>query len=96
MTYAGALDMGGASTQITYVPSVDILSDYFNLRLPNHVVNLYTHSYLHFGLNEATARINELVVNTSVPLPNGAYGHPCLNTGYTMVRAVCADTFRVS
>ncbi len=62
----------------------------FNIRgiPPGNAINLYTHSYLYFGLNDATSRVNDLIAsNTSASARTNdqsqAYYHPCLNTGYT-------------
>lgn len=52
----GALDLGGASTQITFQPpsSQPILQGLFPFRLTEELqTNLYTHSYLYLGLTEA-------------------------------------------
>lgn len=80
----GALDLGGASTQITFAPpaGVDILSSQFDVRLSSAAqASLYTHSFLYYGQNEAIRRINELVVLSS-GLPAGAtIAHPCFLTG---------------
>ena len=62
----GALDMGGASTQITFIPrSVkDIPAGYTeNLRLYGADYTVYTHSYLCYGLNEVMRRFKaELII----------------------------------
>ena len=89
-TTVGALDLGGASTQITFVPpaGVDILSSQFDLRLTiASQTSLYTHSFLYYGQTEAIRRINELVVLSSgaqpgVPPPAGStIPHPCYLAG---------------
>lgn len=55
----GALDMGGASTQITFVPGGPILDKTtqatFRLYGADHTV--YTHSYLCFGRDQALSRL---------------------------------------
>ena len=52
----GALDLGGASTQITFASadetSVD-RADVQRLELYGGLYNVYSHSYLCFGINEA-------------------------------------------
>lgn len=89
-TTVGALDLGGASAQITFVPpaGVDILSSQFDLRLTiASQTSLYTHSFLYYGQTEAIRRINELVVLSSgaqpgVPPPAGStIPHPCYLAG---------------
>jgi apyrase len=83
-TTIGALDLGGASAQITFVPpsGVDILSAQFDLRLTVAArVSLYTHSFLYYGINEAVRRINELVVVSSGLLAGATIPHPCYLAG---------------
>ena len=55
----GAMDLGGASTQITLRPqSPDLLAGLFNLQLGMQLdEDLYTHSFLYFGQNEALRRM---------------------------------------
>ena len=81
----GALDLGGASTQITFSPAagVSILSSQFDIRLTAAAsTSVYTHSFLYYGQNEAIRRINELVV---LATPNASAGaiipHPCFLLG---------------
>ncbi len=76
--YVGALDMGGASTQITFVPSTSLLSNLFHVALETAVQqDVYTHSFLYLGLDQSRARANQLVMlNTSES--NGARDHPCM------------------
>lgn len=46
-------------------------------------MNLYTHSYLFFGLNEATYRVHAAVAsNSSNRNPDGTWNHPCYNSGW--------------
>jgi hypothetical protein len=55
----GALDMGGASTQITYLPdsSVTLPLEYSKeLLLYGSTYNVYTHSFTCYGLMEAHRR----------------------------------------
>lgn len=80
----GALDLGGASTQITFAPPVgaDILSDLFVWSGPQHVgsVRLYTHSYLQFGSTQIVSRQNaQLIANSG---GSSIVSNPCYNTGY--------------
>jgi apyrase len=41
-TTIGALDMGGASTQITFAPQDEVLSSYFPVHLNGNYYPLYT------------------------------------------------------
>ena len=76
----GALDLGGASTQITFVPpaGVDMLSSQFDIRLSlAAAVSVYTHSFLYMGQAEAIRRVNELVVLNASGQVGQTIPHPC-------------------
>ncbi len=45
--------MGGASTQITFLPDVDVLANKFPVTVWGHHYALYSHSYLNYGQNTA-------------------------------------------
>lgn len=84
LTY-GALDMGGASTQISfYEPNEDIMSNLFKLQIgQGKHWNLYAHSFLYFGINEARNRFQAKLlagVDANQRLVNGVY-NPCLPGG---------------
>ncbi|XP_019619721.1 PREDICTED: LOW QUALITY PROTEIN: ectonucleoside triphosphate diphosphohydrolase 1-like [Branchiostoma belcheri] len=51
-TTYGALDMGGASTQITFLPEGQIFANLFPLYIAGRRYDLYTNSFLKFGLNQ--------------------------------------------
>lgn len=81
----GALDMGGASTQISfYEPDEDIMASLFKLQIgqAKHW-NIYAHSFLFYGINEANDRFNaRLIANKTSEdrLIHGIY-NPCLPGG---------------
>uniref|UniRef100_A0A673VJC6 Ectonucleoside triphosphate diphosphohydrolase 8 n=1 Tax=Suricata suricatta TaxID=37032 RepID=A0A673VJC6_SURSU len=80
-TLVGALDMGGASTQITFVPGGPILdkSTQATFRLYGFEHSVYTHSYLCFGRDQMLSRLlAQLVQSSSSPLVR----HPCYHSGY--------------
>lgn len=58
-TLVGALDMGGASAQITFVPGVPILdkSTEATFRLYGFEHRVYTHSHLCFGRDQMLLRL---------------------------------------
>ncbi|NWV79954.1 ENTP8 diphosphohydrolase, partial [Dasyornis broadbenti] len=61
----GALDLGGASTQITFMPEGSVLSqsEASEFTLYGYSYNIYTHSYLCYGQNEMLKRLaKELIV----------------------------------
>lgn len=78
----GALDMGGASTQISfYDPKEDIMSHLFKLQIgQGKHWNLYAHSFLQFGVNSAFDRLNARLYADTNPddaEKDGVY-NPCL------------------
>lgn len=78
----GALDLGGASTQISfYEPNEDVMSNLFKLQVgqAKHW-NVYAHSYLMYGMNAATDRFYARLINTDQPADNGnsLFYNPCL------------------
>ncbi|XP_022080921.1 ectonucleoside triphosphate diphosphohydrolase 8-like [Acanthaster planci] len=82
----GALDLGGASTQITFIPEdpSQIPAEYRSkLRLYGTDYELYTHSFLCYGADEGTRRLEANLVKESgfaeVTL------NPCSPVGYSYV-----------
>ena len=53
----GALDLGGASTQISYVPLEHSTNDTLNFRLYGRNYNVYTDSHLCFGKDQALLKL---------------------------------------
>ncbi|XP_030888294.1 ectonucleoside triphosphate diphosphohydrolase 8 isoform X6 [Leptonychotes weddellii] len=97
-TLVGALDMGGASTQITFVPGGPILDKNtqatFHLYGSEHRV--YTHSYLCFGRDQMLTRLLARLVESS---PGPLVRHPCYHSGYratlspaTLYESPCVHT----
>jgi hypothetical protein len=82
-TTVGALDMGGASTQITFAPTQEVLASYFPVIVANVLYPVYTHSYLLFGANEFANRVNSAIVEQLLPGVLQA-SHPCLNIGFLL------------
>ncbi|NXI81195.1 ENTP8 diphosphohydrolase, partial [Rhipidura dahli] len=90
----GALDLGGASTQITFVPEGSAVSrdGASELTLYGYSYNIYTHSYLCYGQNEMLRRLaKELIVESS---PSTRVHHPCYPKGYT--ESVSLSSLRAS
>lgn len=84
LTY-GALDMGGASTQLSfYEPNGDIMSNLFKLQIgQGKHWNLYAHSFLFYGINEAKNRLEARLIQSmskTARLAEGVY-NPCLPGG---------------
>ncbi|XP_029508598.1 ectonucleoside triphosphate diphosphohydrolase 2-like [Oncorhynchus nerka] len=78
----GALDFGGASTQITFVTKdeVEDESDRMKLRLYGHDYSLYTHSFLCYGRDQVLKRLLAHLVTTQGH--TGTVDHPCFPAGY--------------
>ncbi|KAM6244035.1 ectonucleoside triphosphate diphosphohydrolase 8-like [Porphyrio hochstetteri] len=78
----GALDLGGASTQITFLPgtTIDDSSTRALLRLYGTNYSIYTHSYLCYGQKQA---LNMLMASLHQgSLPPQQISHPCYPKGY--------------
>ncbi|XP_052771373.1 ectonucleoside triphosphate diphosphohydrolase 8-like [Mya arenaria] len=98
----GALDMGGASTQITfYTPDhAQIPQSYReDLDLYGRNYTVYTHSYLCYGINEAIRQYQAILVKTE-GYNTTNITNPCGPDGYTIVlshadifEAPCANKF---
>lgn len=59
----GALDMGGASAQISFIPNMTVPQGYSRpVELYGHNYTLYTHSFLCYGINEALRRYRAALV----------------------------------
>lgn len=83
----GALDLGGASAQISfYEQNEDIMANLFKLQIgQGKHWNVYTHSHLYYGINEATNRFDARLADgksASDRLVAGIYD-PCLPGGST-------------
>ncbi|XP_068105979.1 ectonucleoside triphosphate diphosphohydrolase 8-like [Hyperolius riggenbachi] len=77
----GAMDLGGASTQMTFQPSVVIEDKTTEMlfRLYGYDYTLYTNSYLCYGQDQAMKRILARLIETN----KGNFVHPCYPSGYT-------------
>ncbi|MBN3287482.1 ENTP8 diphosphohydrolase, partial [Polyodon spathula] len=80
----GALDLGGASTQITFTPKEQIKDNQSeaSFRLYGYEHTVYTHSFLCYGKEQFMNKILAKLVkenNISSPVP-----HPCFPTGYQL------------
>eukprot|EP00904_Undaria_pinnatifida_P011382 jgi/Undpi1/7374/HiC_scaffold_22.g09847.m1 len=76
----GTLDLGGASTQISFFKSdQDILANLFKLQIGGQKHwNVYTHSFLQFGLNSARLRMHTNVAEEAYTPPTPPTPHPPL------------------
>ncbi|XP_051492483.1 ectonucleoside triphosphate diphosphohydrolase 8-like isoform X5 [Apus apus] len=78
----GALDLGGASTQISFMPesSVRNWSEASKFTLYGYNYNIYTHSYLCYGQNEMLKRLAKELIVESASSPR--VDHPCYPRDY--------------
>lgn len=81
----GMLEMGGASLQVAFIPSDQILSELFPLTINGNRFSLYTQSYLALGQNYWAQRVREYVAKTEAPVVEKdgyrVVENPCLLTG---------------
>ncbi|KAK7896128.1 hypothetical protein WMY93_021453 [Mugilogobius chulae] len=79
----GALDFGGASTQITFVTEEEVEEekDRVRLHLYGQHYSLYTHSYLCYGRDQVLKRILAHLIKTQGT--SGPITHPCYPTGHS-------------
>ncbi|XP_041650312.1 ectonucleoside triphosphate diphosphohydrolase 3 [Cheilinus undulatus] len=62
----GSMDLGGASTQIAFAVQEDLRGeDYRLVKLYGYPYNVYTHSFLCYGKNEAEKRVLDKVIQRS-------------------------------
>ena len=75
----GILELGGASTQIAFLPRGNILADKFPVQIGSHIYPLYVHSYLYYGQNYVDKWIKEqLYLNNS---DSFIIDNPCMLSG---------------
>ena len=72
----GALDLGGASTQISFKPKGSVLANQFPLTIDETEYLLYTHSFLYYGVDQAAIQFDTKHLSTTMK-------NPCYPTGYT-------------
>ncbi|KAI4871219.1 hypothetical protein NFI96_003484 [Prochilodus magdalenae] len=79
----GSLDLGGASTQIAFTAPDDATGkDLIRVSLYGYEYNIYTHSFLCFGKNEAEKRVLAQLVQISSN--RGLISHPCYPADYSI------------
>ena len=71
--------MGGASTQIAFVPTGNVLADKFPVRIGHIMYSLYVHSYLNYGQNAVIAYIRERLEDNNPAAV--IIGNPCMMKG---------------
>ncbi|XP_042365209.1 ectonucleoside triphosphate diphosphohydrolase 2 [Plectropomus leopardus] len=84
----GALDFGGASTQITFATHEEVEDehDMIKLRLYGHEYSLYTHSFLCYGQDQVLKRLLAHIVKSQGY--SASVTHPCYPAGYSTVSSL--------
>lgn len=81
-SHAGALDMGGSSTQITFNPKDGAPKEgAYNVSMPGLEYTLYTHSFLGFGVNDFVESLEDDAISKA-PKTAEVVNFPCYLTGY--------------
>ncbi|KAF4088147.1 hypothetical protein AMELA_G00079280 [Ameiurus melas] len=79
----GSLDLGGASTQIAFTAPPDTRgADLIKVSLYGYEYNVYTHSFLCYGKNEAEKKVLAELVKMSSN--SSRINHPCYPLGYNI------------
>jgi len=78
---SGVLDLGGASTQITFRPKQGqaILSNSYPMHVHGLHLPVYSHSFLNYGINTAKQHLHDIIITSAV---GGVAESGCYNTGY--------------
>ncbi|NXD15786.1 ENTP8 diphosphohydrolase, partial [Nothocercus nigrocapillus] len=78
----GALDLGGESTQISFIPKSSVLNwnEVSKVTLYGYNYNIYTQSYLCYGQNEVLKRLAQTLIE--VRGKPTQVGHPCYPKNY--------------
>ncbi|KAI5953056.1 YND1 [Candida theae] len=104
----GFMDMGGASTQIAFVPSsVEQIEKHNNdlskvilrnVNGENQKWNVFVETWLGFGANEARRRFLEQMINLSLvnEISNNNINDPCLPKGAAMDYAMDGKSYKIN
>ncbi|CAG5120553.1 unnamed protein product [Candidula unifasciata] len=75
----GVLEMGGGSTQITFVPRNPLYDGEFQVTVRGRTFELYVHSYLQFGINAINNWVAQILAERN---PRQRFVHnPCMLKG---------------
>ncbi|XP_058262831.1 ectonucleoside triphosphate diphosphohydrolase 1 isoform X2 [Hemibagrus wyckioides] len=86
----GALDLGGASTQITFVPGQQVESsdNSIDFRLYGNDYHLYTHSFLCYGKDQVLKLYLEQQIQPNADMTdNIILEDPCFHPGYNIIKS---------
>ncbi|XP_020496786.1 ectonucleoside triphosphate diphosphohydrolase 2 [Labrus bergylta] len=89
----GALDLGGASTQITFQTSdtVEDKNNYMELKLYGHTYTLYTQSFLCYGQDQFLRKLLAYLIKTQGV--KSQVSHPCYPHQFNMSIRLGQDVF---
>jgi GDA1/CD39 (nucleoside phosphatase) family len=80
----GILEMGGASTQIAFYPTGNVLADKFPVNIGQRRYPLYVHSYLDYGQDNLVRWIKQHIYNETRRTSSARIDQledPCMFTG---------------
>lgn len=76
----GALDLGGASTQISFLPASGVITqDAYMVTHNASTATVYSHSYMRLGQDQAVLRVAQQLADAAAPA--GEVANPCFNEG---------------
>jgi apyrase len=71
----GLIDIGGASVELTYLSKLNLLENKFHLDIVDYEWNLYSHSFLYFGNDQANKQYRQKLSSS------GETADPCYPIG---------------
>lgn len=96
-TSVGALDMGGATTEIAYVPDDVPMMHASSVTLAGKVFDVYTGGYAARGLDTALILVvNQAITEQDVSNTLTQITNPCFLTGYTKQYTLNGKTYNVT
>ncbi|KAK3780099.1 hypothetical protein RRG08_036626 [Elysia crispata] len=85
----GVLEMGGGSTQITFMPSGPLYAEEFHVTVAGKQYNLYVQSYLQYGINGIKIKVAQHLFDLSPD--SETVDNPCMLRGDTKVLNLRVD-----
>ena len=80
--------MGGASTQIAFNPTGNVLADKFPVRIGHELYSLYVHSYLDYGQNRVVQKIRTILEREQRGVSE--INNPCMMRGNRLFESLTA------
>lgn len=82
---SGILELGGASTQIAFIPRGSVLSDKFPVFIGGEKYPIYVHSYLHYGQDYVGKAIEDKLIKEHPH--DDTFHNPCMLKGENLTNA---------